>query len=76
MLCLLSLQDLLAISPSLRSPHPECEQINVPANPNQYWRYRMHLNIEELIQATAFNDKLISIIERERNTELARTFKQ
>lgn len=76
MLCLLSLQDLLAISPSLRSKHPEDEQINVPANPNQYWRYRMHLNIEELIQASAFNDKLIAIINRERNADLIRTFKQ
>lgn len=75
MLCLLSLQDLLAISPSLRSKNPENEQINVPANPNQYWRYRMHLNIEELIQATAFNDKLIAIINRERNAELERILK-
>lgn len=64
MLCLLSLQDLLAISPKLRSKRPENEQINVPANPNQYWRYRMHLTIEELIQATDFNEKLRGLIER------------
>lgn len=62
MFCLLALQDLLAISASLRHPHPEAEQINVPANPNQYWRYRMHLSLEQLIQATGFNDKLRSLI--------------
>ena len=62
MLCLLALQDLLAISPTLRSQHPEREQINVPANPNQYWRYRMHLTLEQLIQATAFNEKLRGLL--------------
>lgn len=65
MLCMLALQDYLAMSPSLRSKQPEKEQINVPANPNQYWQYRMHLTIEELIQATSFNEKLISLIQRE-----------
>lgn len=64
MLCLLALQDLLAISPTLRSPYPEKEQINDPANPNQNWCYRMHLTIEALIQASAFNEKLRDIIKR------------
>lgn len=67
MLCLLALQDLLAISPTLRSKQPEREQINVPANPNQYWQYRMHLTLEELIQATDFNEKLGALVVRTRN---------
>lgn len=62
MLCLLALQDWLAISAQLRSPHPEQEQINVPSNPNQYWQYRMHLTIENLIQATGFNNKVRDMI--------------
>lgn len=62
MLCLLALQDLLAISPTLRSAHPEKEQINIPADPNHYWRYRMHLNLEDLVQNTAFNEKLRGLI--------------
>ena len=62
MLCLLGWQDWLAISPTLRSKHPETEQINVPANPDQYWQYRMHLTLEELIQATGFNDKVRALI--------------
>lgn len=62
MLCLLAFQDYVAISPSLCSNSPEREQINVPANPNQYWRYRMHISIERLIQSTDFNEKLRGLI--------------
>ena len=62
MFCLLALQDLLALDERLRSHNPEREQINVPANPNQYWQYRMHLTIEELVAATSFNEKLRALI--------------
>lgn len=48
-LCILSLQDWLAIDENVRLKNPEPERINVPANPNHYWRYRMHKNIDELI---------------------------
>lgn len=64
MLCLLALQDLLAIDANLRHPHPEAEQINVPADPDHYWRYRMHLTLEELAAATAFNEKLRGLVAR------------
>lgn len=64
MLCLLALQDLLAMDGALRRDDPAAEQINVPSNPNQYWRYRMHLGIEELAAASAFNEKLRGIIAR------------
>lgn len=64
MLCLLAFQDLLAIDGKLRHPRPEEELINVPANANHYWRYRMHLTIEELLQATSFNEKLRSLVQR------------
>lgn len=64
MLCLLSLQDWLSVSPTLRNPHPEEEQINVPANPQQYWRYRMHLPVERLIRATDFSEKLRGLIQQ------------
>ena len=36
----------------------DAERINVPANPKNYWRYRMHLTLEKLQQAEAFNDGL------------------
>lgn len=68
MLCILSMQDWLSIDEASRHPEAEAERINVPANPKHYWRYRMHLSIEELIGATALNQKIISLIEQtERN---------
>ena len=42
------LQDLLAIDEKLRNPDPDAERINVPAIMPYYWRYRMHLGLEEL----------------------------
>ena len=66
MLCLIGLQDLLAISASLRSPHPEREQINDPSNSEQYWRYRMHLTIEKLAAATDFGEKLRALVLKSR----------
>ena len=62
MLCLLALQDWLSLSPTLRNPHPETEQINVPSNPHQYWRYRMHITLERLLQSTDFNEKIRCLI--------------
>lgn len=54
MLCVLSLQDWLSIDEHLRLPDPNAERINIPANPRHYWRYRMHLNIEDLMANEAF----------------------
>ena len=62
MLTVLPLQDWLSLSKELRSEDIERERINVPANPRHYWRYRMHLSLEELIGATEFNSKLQSLI--------------
>ena len=58
MLCILPLQDWLSIDGKIRRKNPREEQINVPANPRHYWRYRMHLTIEELQQKTKFNNYL------------------
>ena len=48
MLTVLPLQDWLSIFPELRKENPNSERINIPSNPKHYWRYRMHLNIEEM----------------------------
>lgn len=53
-LCILTLQDWLAMDDRLRNPDAKSERINIPANPRHYWRWRMHLTIEELIQSTEF----------------------
>lgn len=64
MLCLLSLQDWLSIDERLRLPDENGERINIPANPRHYWRYRMHLTIEQLMQADDFNHEVMILIQQ------------
>jgi len=52
------LQDILGMSDTLRRENPQEERINNPAEPNYYWRYRMHISLEELIKQKEFNDEL------------------
>jgi 4-alpha-glucanotransferase len=54
MLCILSIQDWMAIDEQLRLKDPNAERINIPANPKHYWRYRMHVSIEELMSNRSF----------------------
>ena len=62
MLAILPLQDWLAIDESLRLEDPDVERINVPANSNHYWRYRMHLTVEELQAAKEFSDLVAELV--------------
>ena len=55
MLAVLPLQDWLATDGGLRRDDPDEERINRPDDPNNYWRYRMHLTIEELLASAEFN---------------------
>lgn len=64
MLCLLSLQDWLSMDERLRLPDANSERINIPANPRHYWRYRMHLNVEQLIEADELNDTISTLIKQ------------
>lgn len=63
MLCILALQDWLSIDQSLCLPDPGAERINIPANPRHYWRYRMHLPIEELLRAEHLNTRIRELIQ-------------
>lgn len=56
------LQDILGMSDALRRQDPNAERINVPANPKHYWRYRMHLSVEQLMQEKAFNDEFTGYV--------------
>ncbi len=62
MLCILSIQDWLAIDEKLRLPDANAERINIPANPKHYWRYRMHLSIEQLMGNEKFNANISELI--------------
>ena len=62
MLTVLPLQDWLSMDGALRRENPNDERINVPANPRHYWRYRMHLTVEQLSTASEFNATLTGMI--------------
>jgi 4-alpha-glucanotransferase len=56
------LQDLVGMDGELRNPDTHIEQINVPANPKHYWRYRFHMTNNELLGANDFNEMLRTLI--------------
>lgn len=62
MLCILSIQDWLATDEALRLPDADAERINIPATPKHYWRYRMHLNIEDLAADKRFVQNITEMI--------------
>jgi 4-alpha-glucanotransferase len=64
MLCLLSLQDWLAVDEDLRNKDASSERINIPSNPRHFWRWRMHLTIEQLNQSEDFNNHVRNMIQR------------
>ena len=64
MLCLLSLQDWLAMDSSLRRSNPREERINVPSDFYNRWQYRMHITIETLLEADGYNRKIRTMITR------------
>ena len=63
LLCILSFQDWLSMDEEIRYPNVDAERINVPANPHHYWRYRMHLTLEELMKSNKFNEKMKEMID-------------
>lgn len=63
MLSILPIQDWLSISGRLRRENPNDERINIPSNPKHYWRYRIHLNLDELINDEEFVTSIRKMIE-------------
>jgi 4-alpha-glucanotransferase len=53
----------MGIDETLRRSDPNEERINVPANPKHYWRYRMHINLEQLIEEEQFNQAWFHLIQ-------------
>jgi len=48
----------------LRRKNPGEERINIPADPKHYWRYRMHLPLEKLLEAQSFNEELKACVQQ------------
>ena len=63
MLCIFTWQDWTSMDEALRNPDIDIERINIPANPHHYWRWRMHLTLENLMQQHDFNDKIRRMID-------------
>lgn len=62
MLCILTIQDWMSIDEGLRLADADAERINIPSNPHHYWRYRMHVNIEDLIEGHDFNQNITDLV--------------
>ncbi|GAA4823386.1 4-alpha-glucanotransferase [Algivirga pacifica] len=63
------LQDIMAIDGELRRESAEDERINIPAIKHHYWKYRFHINLEDLMKENGFNDRLRDMITKAgRNT--------
>ena len=57
------LQDIMGISETLRGENPQEERINNPANPKNYWQYRMHISLEYLLKQKEFNEEFGRYVE-------------
>lgn len=63
MLCILTWQDWTSMDETLRNPNIDAERINIPANPRHYWRWRMHITLEKLMNLNGFNRHIRQMIE-------------
>jgi 4-alpha-glucanotransferase len=57
------LSDLMGMDEDIRREDPREERINIPSEPEHYWHYRMHLNLEDLLKKNDFNNDLKKNIE-------------
>jgi len=62
LLAIIPIQDWLSMDEDIRRKDEDSERINIPANPRHYWRYRMHLSLEILLNADNLNEKIIRLI--------------
>lgn len=62
MLIILPWQDWMALESTLCLEHPFAERINVPSNPRNFWCYRMHMTLEQLLKEKEFNNKITAMI--------------
>jgi 4-alpha-glucanotransferase len=58
------LQDILSMDENVAALDPSMERINIPSDAQHVWNYRMHIQLEDLIQQHVFNEKLLKMIVR------------
>jgi len=64
LLTIIPIQDWFSIDGKIRRADENSERINIPNNPQHYWKYRMHLNLEMLLNADNFNEKINRLIKK------------
>lgn len=63
MLAIFPIQEFLATDGELSNSNIDDERINNPAVFPHYWRYRMHVNVEDLLKKDEFNHKIAGWIQ-------------
>lgn len=63
-LCIEAIQDWLALSKKYHIGEALDEQINIPADSNHKWRYRIPCYIEDLLDDTSLNNKINELINK------------
>lgn len=58
------IQDLLAMNEGLRRVFPAEERVNVPAISQHYWKYRLHLPLEQLMEEEQFNNQIKEMVNK------------
>ncbi|MEG1585924.1 MAG: 4-alpha-glucanotransferase [Bacteroidales bacterium] len=62
MFTILPWQDWLSMDEKLRRKNAKEERINIPSVARHYWRYRMHIPLEKLLEEYDFNKKIKDMI--------------
>ncbi|MBQ4188881.1 MAG: 4-alpha-glucanotransferase, partial [Bacteroidales bacterium] len=64
MLAIFPIQDWLSIDPDLRRKDFMSERINYPADAQNQWKYRLHINLEDLAKQEKFTAKVADLIKK------------
>ena len=59
---ILPFQDWIAVDGNLRWEETSSERINDPSNPDNQWKYRMHITLEKLLKQDDFNREVKAMI--------------
>lgn len=51
-------QDWMSVDGTLRRENPHEERINIPSDGEHYWRYRMHISLEDLLNEKELNERI------------------
>lgn len=63
MLAIFPIQDWVALDGGFRRSDRSVERINYPADPHNRWKFRLHFNLESLLEASALNKAVKSLVQ-------------